>query len=43
MILSHLASLAPVFSCSVHTDVTGEAVAVADGDTTTMLRDREQP
>ena len=37
-----LASLALAFSCSALADFTGKVVAVADGDTITVLRDLEQ-
>ena len=36
------AGLALVFSCSAFADFPGKVVAVADGDTITVLRDQEQ-
>lgn len=37
-----LATLAVAFSCSAHADFTGKVVAVADGDTLTVLVDQRQ-
>jgi endonuclease YncB( thermonuclease family) len=36
------ATLALAFSCPAWADFTGKVVAVADGDTITVLREREQ-